>query len=55
MYSGFTVNGISLRPLKNTDYTNLKTAPATFGERIGKLKEIYRGWINYFRMARLLD
>ena len=30
-----------------------KTAPATFGERIGKLKEIYRGWINYFRMASM--
>jgi RNA-directed DNA polymerase len=30
-----------------------KTAPLTFDERIAKLKEVYRGWINYFRMASI--
>jgi hypothetical protein len=30
-----------------------KTAPSTFSERIDKLKELHRGWINYFRMASM--
>jgi RNA-directed DNA polymerase len=30
-----------------------KTTPGTFDERIKKLKEIHRGWINYFRIACL--
>lgn len=30
-----------------------KTAPLTLTERITKLKEIQRGWINYFRMANI--
>ena len=30
-----------------------KTAPLTFSARIAKLKEIQRGWINYFRMANI--
>lgn len=30
-----------------------KTAPSTFDERIARLKEIQRGWINYFRMASI--
>jgi RNA-directed DNA polymerase len=30
-----------------------KTAACTFSERIAKLKELYRGWINYFRMANM--
>jgi RNA-directed DNA polymerase len=30
-----------------------KTAPLTFDQRIAKLKEIQRGWINYFRMASM--
>jgi len=30
-----------------------KTTPSTFDERIAKLKEIQRGWINYFRMASM--
>ncbi|MEO5600459.1 MAG: group II intron maturase-specific domain-containing protein [Cyclobacteriaceae bacterium] len=30
-----------------------KTTPTTFDERIAKLKEIQRGWINYFRMASM--
>ena len=30
-----------------------KTVPRTFAERIAKLKEIYRGWLNYFRMGSI--
>ena len=30
-----------------------KTSPISFEERIVKLKEIQRGWVNYFRMAGL--
>lgn len=30
-----------------------KTAPETISERIAKLKEFHRGWINYFRMASM--
>jgi len=30
-----------------------KTTPVTFDQRIAKLKEIQRGWINYFRMASM--
>ena len=30
-----------------------KTAAYTFTERIAKVKELYRGWINYFRMASI--
>ena len=30
-----------------------KTTPSTFDKRIKKLKEIHRGWINYFRMASM--
>jgi group II intron reverse transcriptase/maturase len=30
-----------------------KTAPYTFDQRIAKLKEIQRGWLNYFRMASI--
>jgi RNA-directed DNA polymerase len=30
-----------------------KTTPTSFDERITKLKEIQRGWINYFRMASM--
>ncbi|MDZ4713103.1 MAG: group II intron maturase-specific domain-containing protein, partial [Bacteroidota bacterium] len=30
-----------------------KTASSTFDERIAKLKEIHRGWINYFRMGNM--
>ncbi|MCK9203333.1 MAG: hypothetical protein M0P58_02725 [Bacteroidales bacterium] len=28
-----------------------ETAPYSFDERIRKLKEVQRGWVNYFRMA----
>jgi len=30
-----------------------KTTPASFDERIQKLKEVYRGWINYVRYASI--
>ena len=30
-----------------------KTTPRTFDERIQKLKEVQRGWLNYFRMASI--
>jgi len=30
-----------------------KTAPFSFDERIARLKLVYRGWINYFRMASM--
>ena len=30
-----------------------KTAPHTFAERMAKLKEVQRGWINYFRMGSI--
>jgi RNA-directed DNA polymerase len=33
--------------------TTKKTSPTTFDQRIAKLKEIQRGWINYFRMASM--
>lgn len=31
-----------------------KTLPASFDERIKKLKEVQQGWIHYFRMASIL-
>ncbi len=30
-----------------------KTAPSALAERIHKLKEVCRGWLNYFRMASI--
>jgi RNA-directed DNA polymerase len=30
-----------------------KTAPSSFEERVTKLKEVQRGWINYFRMGNM--
>ena len=30
-----------------------KTAPLTFDQRIARLKAVYQGWINYFRMASM--
>jgi len=32
-----------------------KTAPLSFDERIQKLKEIQRGWINYFKFASMYE
>ena len=30
-----------------------KTTPKTFDERVKQLKEVWRGWLNYFRMASI--
>jgi len=30
-----------------------KTTPMSFDERIGKLNEVQRGWVNAFRMASI--
>ncbi|HLT23948.1 MAG TPA: group II intron maturase-specific domain-containing protein, partial [Ignavibacteria bacterium] len=30
-----------------------KTTPASFDERIHKLKEVQRGWLQYYRMASI--
>jgi group II intron reverse transcriptase/maturase len=30
-----------------------KTAPSSLSERISKLKQVQRGWVNYFRMASI--
>ena len=32
-----------------------KTTPMTFNERVQKIKEIQRGWINNFRLANIKD
>jgi len=32
-----------------------KTTPATFDERIHKLKEVQRGWLQYYRMASIQE
>ena len=32
-----------------------KTTPMTFDERIQKIKEIHRGWINNFRLANIQE
>jgi RNA-directed DNA polymerase len=34
-------------------FVTKKTTASTFDERIGKLKEIQRGWLNYFRMGSI--
>ncbi len=48
------VNDKSWQELKRSLKTvTKKTAPSTFDERIAKLKEIQRGWINYFRMGNI--
>jgi RNA-directed DNA polymerase len=30
-----------------------KTTPSSFDERIQQLKQVYRGWLNYFRLAHI--
>ncbi len=30
-----------------------KTTPSSFDERISKLKQVQRGWINYFRLGNI--
>ena len=47
-------NAKSWKTLKrNLKTITKKTAPSTFDERIAKLKEVQRGWINYFRMGNI--
>ncbi|MBK8487725.1 MAG: hypothetical protein IPL48_08055 [Bacteroidetes bacterium] len=43
----------SSKPLQRRPYLPAKTLPASFDERIKKLKEVQQGWINYFRMASI--
>lgn len=44
----------SWKKLKQTLKTiTRKTAPLSIAERISKLKEVSRGWLNYFRMASI--
>ena len=38
---------------RDLKFVTRKTAPSTFDERIAKLKEIQRGWVNYFRMGSI--
>lgn len=38
---------------RNLKVITKKTAPLTFDERVAKLKEVQRGWLNYFRMASI--
>ena len=38
---------------RNLKSITKKTAPLTFDERVAKLKEVHRGWLNYFRMASM--
>jgi RNA-directed DNA polymerase len=38
---------------RNLKAITKKTAPFTFDERVLKLKEVQRGWLNYFRMGSL--
>ena len=32
-----------------------KTTPATFDERIHKLKEVQQGWLQYYRLASIQE
>lgn len=32
-----------------------KTSPKSFDERVAKLKEVQRGWVNYFRNGNMLS
>lgn len=38
---------------RNLKTITRKTTPKTFGERIKQLKEVYRGWLNYFRIGSI--
>ena len=48
------VSGKSWKNLKqNLKAITRKTTPSSVAERIAKLKEVGRGWVNYFRMASI--
>jgi RNA-directed DNA polymerase len=48
------VSDKSWKKLKqNLKVITRKTAPQSVSERISKLKEVQRGWLNYFRMASI--
>lgn len=48
------VSDKSWKTLKQTLKTiTRKTTPKTFGERVKQLKDVWRGWLNYFRMASI--
>ncbi len=48
------VSDKSWKKLKqNLKILTRKTTPSSIAERIGKLKEVGRGWVNYFRMASI--
>ena len=48
------VSGKSWKTLKqNLKTITRKTWPKTFGERVKQLKEVQRGWLQYFRMASI--
>ena len=38
---------------QNLKFITRKTAPKCFDQRIRQLKEVYRGWVNYFRMGSI--
>ena len=49
-----TVSGRSWKSLKRSlKAITKKTTPSSLAERITKLKEVQRGWLNYFRMGNI--
>ncbi|WP_282016124.1 group II intron maturase-specific domain-containing protein [Marinifilum flexuosum] len=52
----FVVSKKSWKALKQKLKTiTRKTTPMSFDERIQKLNEVQRGWVNAFRMASILN
>lgn len=50
------VSKISWKKLKvKLKIISRKTTPCTFDERIYKINEVLRGWLNYFRMANIQE
>lgn len=49
-----TVSGKSWKALKrNLKGITKKTIPSSLSERLAKLKEIHRGWINFFQLGNI--